>query len=152
MNRFAELLRAERTRAGLSQQALGKKVGVTNSYISKMERGALPPPSRAVALKLADALGFSDEPKRFAFLLAANAASAEEVQGIAVLPAGQPGQQSTLPGAVFHSPLAISHQEVLRHRLAVLGQRFEVIAKNLREADEELHELQALAAEMFSQE
>ena len=53
MNRFGELLREARKSARLTQQAIADKVGVDDSYISKMEKGVFEPPSREVALRLA---------------------------------------------------------------------------------------------------
>lgn len=95
MNRFRELLREARKRAGLTQWILGEKVGVADSYISRMETGAFPPPSREVTLRLADATGMSNKPvtlyvstkdidtlDRFVFLLEANVAGAEDVKEI----------------------------------------------------------------------
>jgi transcriptional regulator with XRE-family HTH domain len=95
MNRFSELLREARKRAGLTQWMLGEKVGVADSYISRMETGAFPPPSREVTLRLADATGMSNRPvtlyvstkdidtlDRFVFLLEANVAGAEDVKEI----------------------------------------------------------------------
>ena len=157
MNRFGEHLRAARTRAKLSQTKLGKLVGVDDSYISKIETGIFPPPSRTVALKLADALGMSEKSDRLAFLLDAGAASAEDVQGLSLL--GQPTQDMASQSTIFHAPLAPSDQEILMHRLAVAEKRLssaektlQAAEKNLREAHRELRELAVLAAEMFHQE
>src|SRR6266516_1393733 len=80
MNGFGELLLKARQRAGLTQQELGDKVGVTDSYISKMEKGVSRPPMREVALKLAEVLGLSEEAKQD-FLLEANAAGKEDLKG-----------------------------------------------------------------------
>jgi transcriptional regulator with XRE-family HTH domain len=80
MNGFGALLLKARQRAGFTQQELGDKVDVTDSYISKMETGVSRPPTREVALKLADVLGLSGEAKH-AFLLEANAAGTEDLQG-----------------------------------------------------------------------
>lgn len=157
MNRFGAHLRAARTRARLSQKKLGKMVDVDDSYISKMETGAFPPPSRDVALRLADSLGMSEKADRLAFLLDADAASAEDVQGLPFL--GQPTQDMASQSTVFHAPLAPSDREILMHRLAVAEKRLsaaektlQVAEKNLREAHKELRELAALAAVMFHQE
>ena len=113
MNRFRELLREARKRAGLTQWILGEKVGVADSYISRMETGAFPPPSREVTLRLADATGMSNKPvtlyvstkdidtlDRFVFLLEANVAGAEDVKEFRLveiaedesLESGQPSQ------------------------------------------------------------
>jgi transcriptional regulator with XRE-family HTH domain len=83
MNRFRELLREARKRAGLTQWILGEKVGVADSYISRMETGAFPPPSREVTLRLADALGLKKKSRRrLVFLLAAGVASEEDMEGL----------------------------------------------------------------------
>jgi len=80
--RFGELLLIARKRAGLRQLALAKKVDVDDSYISRMERGVFTPPSREVAVRLADALGINDEEDRFAFLLEAGVARRERCAGV----------------------------------------------------------------------
>jgi transcriptional regulator with XRE-family HTH domain len=95
---FEEYLKEARTHAGLSQPELAEKVGVDKSYISKLERGVESPPSRKVAVKLADAVGMSNKPvslyvstkdsaalERFIFLLEANVVSAEDVQAIGLI-------------------------------------------------------------------
>ena len=100
MKRFDECLKEARKRARLSQRALSERVGIADSYISRMETGAFPPPSRDVTVKLADALGMSGRPvtlylskkdiavlERFVFFLAAYVAGAEDVQAIRLLPA-----------------------------------------------------------------
>jgi transcriptional regulator with XRE-family HTH domain len=81
MGSFRKLLREARKRAGLSQPKLAKKVAVDKSYISKLETGVFPPPSRDVVLKLVDALGINEKVRRLVFLLAAYVAGEEDVQG-----------------------------------------------------------------------
>jgi transcriptional regulator with XRE-family HTH domain len=85
MNLFGELLKEARKRARLSQQALADKVGVDDSYISKMENGVDKPPSRDVAVKLAGALGIINKITRFFFFLAAYVAGDEDMQGLIVV-------------------------------------------------------------------
>jgi transcriptional regulator with XRE-family HTH domain len=157
MNRFGELLFIARKRARLSQLALAKRVDVDDSYISRMERGVFTPPSREVAVRLADGLDLSDKKERFAFLLAAGVANEEDVQGLKLVEEGT--QEAASSGAVLRSPLTPSDREILLHRLAVAEKRLEVAEKavqaaekNLHEVHEELRELTALAAEMFSHE
>lgn len=157
MNRFGEHLRAARTRANLSQKKLGKLVEVDDSYISKMETGTFPPPSRDVALKLADALGMNDKADRLAFLLAARAASEEDVQGLKLV--DQATHKAASPGTVLRSPLSPSDQEILMRRLAMMEKRLkraekmsEAIAKHLQEARAEYRELAAFAGKMFRKE
>jgi len=53
---FGARLRELRKQAGLSQRELAKKVGVSFTYLSKIESGAMPPPSEKVVLRLADVL------------------------------------------------------------------------------------------------
>jgi transcriptional regulator with XRE-family HTH domain len=82
MSRFRKLLREARKRAGLSQPKLAEKVDVDKSYISKLETGVFPPPSREVVLKLAAALNIREKTRRWLeFLLAAGVASEEDMEG-----------------------------------------------------------------------
>ncbi len=53
---IAEMLTAARRRAGLSQRALGAKVGIAQSHISKIERAAIDPQVSSL-MELARALG-----------------------------------------------------------------------------------------------
>lgn len=160
-----ELLREERERAGLTQEELAKKVGVDNSYISKMEN-EVASPTRDVAVKLADALGLRKKSRRrLAFLLAAKVASEEDMKGFALVEdgdgqaaVGQPTQKAS-PSTLLHSPLPTSDQEILMHRLEVLKKKveeaeemFEAAAKKLREVREDQRELAAFTEEMFNQE
>jgi transcriptional regulator with XRE-family HTH domain len=95
MSHFGELLKKARQRTWLTQKELGEKVGVDDSYISRLERGVYQPPSREVAEGLADATSMSNKPvtlyvstkdmdaiDRFVFLLEANVAGAEDVKEI----------------------------------------------------------------------
>jgi transcriptional regulator with XRE-family HTH domain len=58
---FGALLRRERIRAGLSQQALASKCGVSAVYVYRLEKKAIDPPARKMCHALAKALGA--EPK-----------------------------------------------------------------------------------------
>ena len=49
-------LRELRKQAGLSQRELADKIGINFTYLSKIESGALPPPSEQVILRLAKVL------------------------------------------------------------------------------------------------
>jgi transcriptional regulator with XRE-family HTH domain len=81
-SRFRKLLREARKRAELSQPKLAKKVDVDKSYISKLETGVFPPPSREVVLKLAAALNIREKTRRWPdFLLAAGVTSEEDMEG-----------------------------------------------------------------------
>ena len=56
IKKFGVRLRELRKQAGFSQRELADKVGVNFSYLSKIESGAMPPPSEKVILRLAEAL------------------------------------------------------------------------------------------------
>jgi transcriptional regulator with XRE-family HTH domain len=87
MSHFGELLIKYRQCAGLTQKELGEKVGVDDSYISRLERGVYQPPTREVVLKLADALGISGKIRRFVFFLAAYVAGYEDMEGLTLVEA-----------------------------------------------------------------
>src|SRR3990172_8289292 len=53
---FGQRLKELRKQSGLSQRELAEKIGVNFSYLSKIESGAMPPPSEAVIEKLAETL------------------------------------------------------------------------------------------------
>ena len=53
---FGARLRQLRKQAGLTQRELAERVGVDFSYLSKIESGAVPPPSEKVISRLAEAL------------------------------------------------------------------------------------------------
>lgn len=59
---FGPLLRRARKRAGLTQENLGKKAGLTGSYISMLESGRKPAPHSRVVSRLAKALGTAARP------------------------------------------------------------------------------------------
>jgi len=56
---FGTLLRAFRERAGCSQNSLAKRVGLSPSYINRLERGEREAPTREVVEALANTLGLS---------------------------------------------------------------------------------------------
>ena len=58
---FGPKLRDLRMQAGLSLRELGDKAGIDPTYISKIESGAKPPPSKKVILRLAQALDVNEE-------------------------------------------------------------------------------------------
>jgi transcriptional regulator with XRE-family HTH domain len=58
---FGSTLRRYRLRAGLSQNALAKVVGINASYINRLESGEREAPTREVAHALARALGLASE-------------------------------------------------------------------------------------------
>ena len=58
---FSKKFKAFRTKAGLTQRALANKVGVSHTYISKIENNKLEhPPSIATICKMAEAMGIDD--------------------------------------------------------------------------------------------
>jgi SOS-response transcriptional repressor LexA len=59
---FAQLLKEEREKKGLSQVELARKAGLTGSYISILEAQRKPPPSDAVIKKLARVFGTDPKP------------------------------------------------------------------------------------------
>jgi transcriptional regulator with XRE-family HTH domain len=58
---FGALLRKERIRAGLSQQALASKCGVSAVYVYRLEKKAIEPPARRMCHALAKALDTEPE-------------------------------------------------------------------------------------------
>ena len=58
---FASTLRRFRLRAGLSQNALAKTVGINASYINRLEHGEREAPTRDIAHAMAQALRLSTE-------------------------------------------------------------------------------------------
>ena len=61
LREFGPKLRELRTKAGLSLQELGDKAGIDSTYISKIENGRKPPPSKKVIVHLAQALKVDKE-------------------------------------------------------------------------------------------
>ena len=57
---FAELLRAHRVRAGLTQEELAERSGLTAAAVSQLERGVRRRPQPRTVRALADALGLDD--------------------------------------------------------------------------------------------
>ena len=55
--RLGKMLKQRREEQGLTQAALAHKVGVSQTYIAKLESGARTSPSLATLRKLAKALG-----------------------------------------------------------------------------------------------
>lgn len=81
MTEFSRLLREARNRANLTQLELAERVGIDNSYISKIEKGG-DPPARDKVLAIIDALGITDARERTRFLLAAGCANASDLKGL----------------------------------------------------------------------
>ncbi len=58
---FGARLRELRKQTGLSQRELADKVGINFTYLSKIERGVMPPPSEKVILRLAEVLNADND-------------------------------------------------------------------------------------------
>ena len=58
---FGKRLRELRKRASLTQRELADGVGINFTYLSKIESGAMPPPSKKIIFRLADALNIDRE-------------------------------------------------------------------------------------------
>ena len=76
---FAALAKSARVRAGITQSVLAEAVGLDHSYISKVERGLIPPPARARIIVWIDRLGIVDPQERIQYLLSAECLSYEDV-------------------------------------------------------------------------
>ena len=61
MSIFGEKLKQLRVEKKITQRSLAEKIGVDFSYISKIETGALEPPSEEVIIKIAKALNANEE-------------------------------------------------------------------------------------------
>jgi predicted ATPase len=102
---FAALLRRHRLAAGLSQEALGERAGLSRRGVSDLERGVIQAPHRDTVLRLADALRL-EEPERALFAALAR------------------GQGTPATGAHTHLPVArgspVAPLVGRRHELALL--------------------------------
>jgi transcriptional regulator with XRE-family HTH domain len=139
MNRFGELLLEARKHARLTQEVLAKKVDVHNTYISKMETGVESPPSRGVAVRLADALGISNglvtlyvsvkdkaALERFTFFLEANVAGSEDVQEIRLVEV----EEDEALGSVQQASAAALHT-IAHPAIAIPGVQFGATGKEI---------------------
>lgn len=52
MNEFGARIRSLRARLGLEQKALAKRIGLTSSYLSRIENGSRKPPKAEVVLRM----------------------------------------------------------------------------------------------------
>lgn len=131
MSHFGDLLRKARQCAGFTQKELGEKVGVDDSYISRLERGVYQPPTREVVLKLADALGISGKIRRFVFFLAAYVAGYEDMEGLTLVEEGNDqvlGQGQQAGTTPTPQPRRMEKERVIQDILGVLN-RAEVYEK-----------------------
>lgn len=60
ISEFGYLLRQHRKRVGLSQRELAKRIGVDNSYISRLERGERDVSSRDKIIMMIEVMNLSD--------------------------------------------------------------------------------------------
>lgn len=104
--RFGELLRRFRVSAGLSQQALGERSGLSVDAIAALERGRRRRPRAFTQRVLADALQL-DEPQRAALVEAA----------------GDPSEAGTAPVSRPPAPFGplVGRDEELRAVTGLLG-------------------------------
>jgi transcriptional regulator with XRE-family HTH domain len=117
---FADLLREARERSGLTQKELAQLIKVDNTYISKIERGVLPPPAREKVLKIADVLGIINRVERYHLLLAADSASIEDLEGLNETGDGQ--QRPLVPPR--HATFVLTHPPMPKVK-NTLGERIE---------------------------
>lgn len=61
MSEFGSRIRQLRREKGLTQRDLASKIGLDFTYLSKIETGALPPPSEAAIARIAGALGSEND-------------------------------------------------------------------------------------------
>src|SRR5260370_42455126 len=101
---FGSHLRACRRTAGLSQQELAERAGLSVRTIGNLERGASKWPYRDSLHRLADALALRDE-ARAEFLAPAGRRPAPRPGPGRTRPGGAP-QMDRAPGRATHSPAA----------------------------------------------
>ncbi len=74
-NLFGVFLNEKRQQKDLSIRELANNVGVSHTYLSLIEKGAKPPPSDILIIKIADALCLDDEAKVQFYNIAAESKS-----------------------------------------------------------------------------
>jgi transcriptional regulator with XRE-family HTH domain len=72
---FGVMIRDRRLKLGLTQVNIAKHVGITSTYLSKIENSVMPPPAEKVVLKLAEALNIKND-------IMLNAAGKIRIRGI----------------------------------------------------------------------
>ncbi len=118
---FGALLRARRRAAGLSQQELAERAGLSIRTIGNLERGASKWPYRDSVHRLADALGLRDE-ARAEFIAAAGRRLAAG-SGPGRRPACRaPGSAARAGSVAAHLPAAVPAFVGRRGQLAALSQ------------------------------
>jgi transcriptional regulator with XRE-family HTH domain len=111
MTEFGNMLRTKRRESGISQRQLAESVGVDFSYISKLENSRLAPPAADTIVRIAQAIGCTQED-----LLAA----AKKVpRDVGKTLAAQPGAQKFLQEAI-HLGLSQAEWEEMLGKLRSL--------------------------------
>jgi transcriptional regulator with XRE-family HTH domain len=144
--------------SGLNTSELSARTDISVSYLSRIIQGEVVNPTIDFVMRIAAGLGVTesellreDEEDKHA---GAEKRPNQKVvgQGQVVRSGSQASPKSThniaqnaaAPSTAYHSPLSISSQKVLKHRLAVLEKKLEAAEKNLHEAHEELREIGTL--------
>jgi transcriptional regulator with XRE-family HTH domain len=152
MNTFGELLRGARIAAGLSQAELAArastKTSVHHSYVSTIERGTSPPPSREVITALLDALEITDKAERAAFYLSANCAGLQDLEGIEP-ETHEPSEEASM---LYTSSLVISQRYIMQQRLAAVEKKLQDIAAQVQATIEEVQDIKAYHEEAYNEE
>ena len=91
---FGQLLRRHRRAAGLTQEALAERAGISHRTVSDLERGLYQRPHRDTVHLLAEALGLPDEERRALVSLGGRGPSP-----VSVPDAGPGGAQSPIGAA-----------------------------------------------------
>jgi transcriptional regulator with XRE-family HTH domain len=146
---FADLLRKARERSGLTQKELAKLIDVDNTYVSKIERGVLPPPSREKVLKIADVLEITNKVERYHLLLTAGCAGIEDLEGLDE--AADRLRHTPIPQR--HAAFVLAHPPISRVKNTI-GKRIErlIDVTNLSDEERETVEnyLEAIAKETLT--
>ncbi|MGI0023527.1 MAG: helix-turn-helix domain-containing protein [Nitrososphaera sp.] len=138
---IGDVVREWRQDRQISLTEFSRRTGLSKGYISELEHNKIDNPKSDKRKRIAAALGITERDML-------SRRMPDEMRAVV----SQQTQKASPLSTVFHAPLSISDQEIVKHRLAVLKKRLEAAEKNLYDAHEELRELYALVAEMFSQE
>lgn len=90
---IGDLIKARRLALRLTQVHLGQRAGLTQDYISKLERGAIEVPQRGTLLALGRALGIAPEEFYRAAGILGDAAEAAPAPPPVQLPLTDPDEQ-----------------------------------------------------------
>ena len=145
---IGDVILAWRKFRGFNSTKLADKAGVRLSYLSEIEHNRTVNPREEYLEKLALALEVPLEDILGRRMPPVNGEASGSQKGGGAEGSQKGASQST----VFNTPLAIKRQKILMHRIAVLKKKFEAVEKDLRNAQEELSEIEALAEDMFRDE